>query len=362
MHPDRTPSNEFAQQILESLNAAVLVFGADLRLRYINPAGEVLFAVSARSLQGTNADELIQCREDSAGSGLSRVLQTRHPFIERELPLRLPDGHHITVDCTVSPLSQPDQPDMLVVQLQQVDRQLRISREEHLLVQQQAAKALARGLAHEIKNPLGGLRGAAQLLERELPEESLREYTQVIIDEADRLRNLINRMLGPNKQPRRESLNIHQVLERVRVLVEAETGGKVPIERDYDPSLPLVVGDSEQLIQALLNLARNAVQAVGEDGVIRLRSRILRQFTIGHLRHRLVLRIDVIDNGEGIPETMQEQMFYPMVTDRKGGMGLGLSISQSLINQHGGLIECSSEPGETVFSVLLPVEEAHGET
>jgi len=349
-----------AQQILESMTTAVLVFGPEFRLRYINPAGEVLYAVSARSLQGKRADDLMQCPQGSARAGLQRVLLSRHPFTERELHLRLPDGRGITVDCTVSPLSNPGGEGMLLIELQQLDRQLRISREEHLLVQQQAAKALARGLAHEIKNPLGGLRGAAQLLERELPDDSLREYTRVIIEEADRLRNLINRMLGPNKHPRREALNIHQVLERVRVLVEAETGRQVPIERDYDPSLPAVIGDSEQLIQAFLNLVRNAAQSVGDDGRIILRTRILRQFTIGHLRHRLVVRVDIVDNGPGISQSMQEQIFYPMVTDREDGMGLGLPIAQSLINQHGGLIECRSEPAETVFSVLLPVEDTHG--
>jgi two-component system nitrogen regulation sensor histidine kinase GlnL len=213
---------------------------------------------------------------------------------------------------------------------------------------------LIRGLAHEVKNPLVGLRGAAQLLERRLDEAELREYTQVIIGEADRLQALVDRMLGPATLPQHVELNIHEVLERVRQLVEAEAG--LAIDADYDPSIPDLVGDRDQLIQAMLNLLRNAVQSVDGEGRVAIRSRSHRQVTIGQQRHRLVIGIDVIDDGPGIPAEMVESIFYPMVTGRVGGTGLGLSIAQELIHRHGGLIECTSRPGETVFRVLLPLE------
>jgi two-component system nitrogen regulation sensor histidine kinase GlnL len=243
--------------------------------------------------------------------------------------------------------------------MQQVDRQLRISREEQLIQQHQVSRDVVRRLAHEIKNPLGGLRGAAQLLEAELPDTALREYTQIIIEEADRLQGLVNRMLGPNKLPAYRSVNIHQALERVRHLVSAESGAQVDIRRDYDPSIPDITADADQLIQALLNIARNAARAVAGGGTITLRTRVQRQFTIGSHRHRLVAVVQIIDDGPGIPPELLERVFYPMVSGTDGGMGLGLSIAQSVINQHGGLVECRSRPGETVFTVLLPVERKH---
>ena len=219
-------------------------------------------------------------------------------------------------------------------------------------------RSLVRGLAHEIKNPLGGLRGAAQLLERQLPSEELKEFTQVIIGEADRLQNLLDRMLGPNTPPNMRMINIHSVLERVRTLVEAENASLpgIELERDYDPSIPDVYGDAEQLIQVVLNLVRNAIQALGQEGRIVLRTRTQRQVTLGQKVHRLVLRVDIVDNGPGIPEPLQNDIFYPMVTGRADGTGLGLPIAQSVINHHGGLIECASRPGETVFTIYLPLE------
>jgi two-component system nitrogen regulation sensor histidine kinase GlnL len=186
----------------------------------------------------------------------------------------------------------------------------------------------------------------------------LREYTGIIIGEADRLRNLVDRMLGPNQLPHHSEVSIHEILERVRVLVEAEADPGIRLERDYDPSIPPLWGDADRLIQAVLNVARNAAQAlnVRQQGVIILRSRVQRQYTIGAKRHKLVARLDVIDDGPGIPPEQQEQIFYPMISGRPGGTGLGLSIAQSIINQHGGLIECASRPGETVFTLLLPLD------
>ena len=216
---------------------------------------------------------------------------------------------------------------------------------------------MVRGLAHEIKNPLGGLRGAAQLLEREIDEASLKEYTQIIIGEADRLQNLLNRMLGPNDVPDIQSTNIHTVLERVRELVQAEAGESLQVQQDYDPSLPELQADPELLVQAVLNIVRNAAQALEGKGDITLRTRVKRQFNIGVRKHRLVAVIDIIDNGPGIESDLQEKIFYPMITTRDEGTGLGLSIAQSLISRHQGLIECYSQPGNTVFTILLPLED-----
>jgi two-component system, NtrC family, nitrogen regulation sensor histidine kinase GlnL len=209
---------------------------------------------------------------------------------------------------------------------------------------------------------LGGIRGAAQLLERELQTERQRDYTRIIIEEADRLRNLVDRMLGPSQRPSLVPVNVHQALERVVQLLEAEQPGRIQVVRDYDPSLPLIEADLEQLIQALLNIVRNAQQALEkiEAAQIVLRTRILRQFTIGPIRHRLVLRIDIADNGPGIPPELFDRMYYPMISGRADGSGLGLSIAQSIVGQHGGLVECESRPGATTFSIFLPLEQPHG--
>jgi two-component system nitrogen regulation sensor histidine kinase GlnL len=344
-----------AQRVLENLTTTVLLLDRDLRLSYLNPAGEMLFAVSARHSCGMPLEQLLVNAEQVI-AGMRLSLDSGHPYTERELELRLLGDRTIHVDCTVTPLMEPGHDQELLVELLQVDRQLRIVREEHLIAQHNATRALVRGLAHEIKNPLGGLRGAAQLLERELSHDALKEYTRIIIGEADRLQNLMNRMLGPNTLPHKQEVNIHEVLEHVRSLVRAEASGRVKLIADYDPSIPPLTADKDQLIQAVLNIVRNAVQAFGEDGSITLRTRALRQYTIGQKRHKLVVRVDIIDNGPGIPSDMLENIFYPMITGRKDGTGLGLAIAQNLVNQQGGLIECASRPGRTVFSLLLPLE------
>jgi two-component system nitrogen regulation sensor histidine kinase GlnL len=348
--------------ILDNLNTAVLLFDSELRLIYVNPAGEVLFALSARYMLGLSAGDLVRCPDELVEDRFKDAVKTLHPFTEREVNIVLADGRTMTVNCTVLPLHQFGANVELLVELHQVDRQLRISREEHLISQHQATQALIRGLAHEIKNPLGGLRGAAQLLEQELPDRSLRDYTRIIIDEADRLQNLMDQMLGPNRIPMRRPINIHHVLEHVRGLILAEYPTGLTLRRDYDPSIPEIVADPDRLIQALLNLVRNAANATadsnepGDFGKIVLRTRVLRQFTIGTQRHRLVLCVSVEDNGPGIPPDLQERIFFPMVTGNLGGTGLGLSIAQELVNQHGGLIECESQPGRTRFLVYLPLE------
>lgn len=239
-----------------------------------------------------------------------------------------------------------------------MDRIIRISRGQSLLQTTETTQQIIRGLAHEVKNPLGGIRGAAQLLARELSSPDQLEYTQIIIREVDRLRALVDQLLGPNKQLEPESLNIHEVLEHVRQLIEAEIDQTISVIRDYDPSLPDLSGDRSQLIQAILNITRNALQACeGQASCeLTLRTRVLRQFTIGSNRHKLVCKIDIQDNGPGVPEDMIGLIFLPMVTGRAEGTGLGLSISQSIINRHGGLLECQSEPGNTLFTIYLPLE------
>jgi len=344
----------FQQQLIDNLHTSVLLFDEELKLVYANPAAEVLLAMSLRHLLGKRVFELVQCEQDDSRNKLREVIESRNSYTEREITIRTPH-HLLTVDCTVMTISESGQ-HTLMMELQQVDRQMRISHEEQLISQQQASQELLRGLAHEIKNPLGGLRGAAQLLEMELGDAELKEYTGVIINEADRLRKLVDRMLGPNKLPNLAELNIHEVLERVRHLVKAESGDQLSIVRDYDPSIPLLKGDSDQLIQAFLNVARNAARALNNRGEMTLRTRVLRQFTLGNQRHRLVAKIEISDNGPGIPHAIRETLFLPMITASDGGMGLGLSIAQSLIARFHGLIECDSKPGKTTFTIYLPVE------
>lgn len=341
--------------ILDGLATAVIVLDDSLSITYVNAAAESLLSMGWRRAVGVPLDQVVEVPA-LMRNRLLETLATGHAFTDRSAVIHIPAEPELTVDYTVSPLTDNHGNRRLLVELTQIDRHLRIAREDALLAQNHAMRILVRGLAHEIKNPLGGLRGAAQLLERELPEPALREYTQVIIREADRLQNLMDRMLGPNNRPQMRAVNIHEVTERVRQLIGAESGPGLEIHTDYDPSIPPLTADPEWLIQATLNVARNAMQALQGRGNLTLRTRTLRRFTIGHTLHRLVVRIDVTDDGPGIPPEMLENIFYPMVTGRADGTGIGLSIAQMLVNQHGGLIECRSRPGETTFTILLPLE------
>ncbi|MFV3379458.1 MULTISPECIES: nitrogen regulation protein NR(II) [Pseudomonas] len=346
--------------LLDNLTTATLLLNAELRLEYMNPAAEMLLAVSGQRSHGQFISELFTESAEALNS-LRLAVEQAHPFTKREAQLTSLTGQSITVDYAVTPILHQGQT-LLLLEVHPRDRLLRITKEEAQLSKQETTKLLVRGLAHEIKNPLGGIRGAAQLLARELPHEELRDYTNVIIEEADRLRNLVDRMLGSNKLPSLAMTNIHEVLERVCSLVEAESQGGVTLVRDYDPSLPDVLIDREQMIQAVLNIVRNAMQAIaGQNdlrlGRITLRSRAVRQFTIGHVRHRLVARVEITDNGPGIPAQLQDTLFYPMVSGRPDGTGLGLAITQNIISQHQGLIECDSHPGHTTFSIYLPLEQ-----
>ncbi|CAM3654936.1 Nitrogen regulation protein NtrB [Pseudomonas reidholzensis] len=346
--------------LLDNLTTATLLLNAELRLEYMNPAAEMLLAVSGQRSHGQFISELFTESTEALNS-LRQAVEQAHPFTKREAQLTSLTGQSITVDYAVTPILHQGQT-LLLLEVHPRDRLLRITKEEAQLSKQETTKMLVRGLAHEIKNPLGGIRGAAQLLARELPNDGLRDYTNVIIEEADRLRNLVDRMLGSNKLPSLAMTNIHEVLERVCSLVEAESQGCITLVRDYDPSLPDVLIDREQMIQAVLNIVRNAMQAIsGQNelrlGRITLRSRAVRQFTIGHIRHRLVARVEITDNGPGIPAELQDTLFYPMVSGRPDGTGLGLAITQNIISQHQGLIECESHAGHTTFSIFLPLEQ-----
>jgi len=246
---------------------------------------------------------------------------------------------------------------MALIELHPAAGNVRIARDEQVMAQSQASQTLLRQLAHEIRNPLGGIRGAAQLLEAELEDSDLREYTQVVIQETNRLQSLLDKLLTPAKRPVVEPINVHEVLERVRSVLMAEFT-QLSIRRDYDISLPDLVGDPEQLIQAVLNIARNAAQAMEGKGRITLKTRVARQVTLAMKRWRHAVRLDVIDNGPGIPDDILGQVFLPLVSGREGGSGLGLTLAQSLVQRHDGAIHVDSHPGHTCFSIYLPIKES----
>ena len=342
--------------ILDSLTTAVIVLNSDLTIDYINAAAEELLAVSSEHLLGKSVNYCFIPAEGAPESLVETLKENRH-FTKRRAQWRLHTNQVITLDYTVTPSFENNR---TIIEIQPLDRLLRISREEAWLSSQETSRNLVRSLAHEVKNPLGGIRGAAQLLSRELQDKELDEYTRIIIDETDRLRNLVDRMLGPRVPPKLEDTNIHQILERVISIISMEAGNRITLARNYDPSIPEFEGDREQLIQAFLNIVRNAMQALSEnsgqdDARITLTTRIQRRYTIGGVHYPLVIRVGILDNGPGIPADIIEDIFFPMITGRAEGSGLGLSISQNLIGQHHGLIECNSEPGATEFAVYLPL-------
>lgn len=349
-------SNPFAG--LDLLASAVLLLDDGLQVRYINPAGENVLAVSARTLVGKPLGAACTCSA-TLQSALDNAIANDWSYTGQNLQITRSDGQVLHLNCTVTPVHGEEAPGVqLLVELQPIDQQLAASREERLIEQQQANRELIRNLAHEIKNPLGGIRGAAQLLEHELNNPSLKEYTQVIIKEADRLQDLMQRLLTPHRPMQPSTVNIHEILERVRSLLTAEFPGSLKMRRDYDTSLPELVGDREQLIQAILNIARNAAQAMAGSGEIVLQTRAIRQVTLAKKRYRLALELKVIDNGPGIPEAIRERMFYPLVSGREGGSGLGLTIAQNFVQHHQGTVECTSRPGYTCFVIRLPLEQA----
>ncbi|MEM7401797.1 MAG: nitrogen regulation protein NR(II) [Pseudomonadota bacterium] len=347
--------NNQHKRILDNLALAVFLVDENLCLKYLNPAAEEIIGTGVRHAIDRPLTDFVLDIDGRLLEHVQSSMQNGHPMTQREVCMKRVMGSEITIDCSITPMLAKNQQAICLLEIIQVDRMVKISREEHLLSETQATQNMLRGLAHEIKNPLGGLRGAAQLLASELNENSLHEYTDVIISEADRLRKLVDRMFGPNITPSKKLLNIHDVLEHIRHLSIAETPVGVNFITDYDPSIPELHADRDLLVQAILNIVRNAVRAVKQQGEVTLKSRILRQYTIGEVMHRLVVEVSVIDNGAGIDEELKPQIFFPMVSGNEDGSGLGLPISQNLVSLHDGLIEFDSVAGHTEFRILLPV-------
>ena len=342
---------------LELLATAVLVLDSARRIVYANPAAENLFALSRKHFAGERPERLFPDAPELRAA-IDKAQESGASYTEQELELAVNGRAKLHLTCTVSPVDSGDA--ALVLEFRHIDQQLKAAREERLNEQQQANRELVRNLAHEIKNPLGGIRGAAQLLERELEAPQLIEYTQVIIGEADRLRSLVDRLITPNRVPSYRRINIHEVLVRVKGVVQAEFP-QVAIDCDFDTSLPEIDADPEQLTQAILNIVRNAAQAVAGTTAgprIVLTTRVARGATLARRRHRLALAISVADNGPGVPEAIRDRIFFPLVSGREGGSGLGLTIAQTFISQHHGTIDCESVPGRTVFTIILPLELA----
>jgi len=342
------------QDIIDSLTTAIVVMDEELRVNTLNSAAEVLFGLSQRQALSIPIQALLH-GDCELLVGLKRVQDTGQELIEREVKLYLPSKGDIVVDCSIKIVDDLEaKKSYILLELAQLDFQQRISRDESLHTQQQ----VLRGLAHEIKNPLGGLRGAAQLLERQLDSDDLKEYTAIIISEADRLQNLMTKMLGSHHQSEHTNVNVHEILQRVRQLVFAEVDNRLVIKGDYDPSIPDLYVDFDQLVQIFLNIVRNAVQALNGAGQITLRTRAVRNISIDQKRYRLGVSIEVEDNGPGIPKGLQERMFFPLVTGRAEGTGLGLYLVQNLIQRNKGMVSCVSQPGQTIFSVIFPLEQS----
>jgi two-component system, NtrC family, nitrogen regulation sensor histidine kinase GlnL len=337
---------------LELLTTAVLMLDDRLEVTFANPAAETLFAQGRSHLVGVPLQRALPGNDEFV-QRLEQALASDAGFNDNDLLLEV-EGYPVHLHCVISPIETDGA--RLMLEFRELQQQMKIAREAKILEQQEANRELIRNLAHEIKNPLGGIRGSAQLLERELGDPELREFTQVIVKETDRLQSLMNRLLTPSRLPRVESVNIHEVMERVRALLVAEFPALM-VRRDYDTSLPEITGDKEQLIQAVMNVARNAAQATDGLGEIRFTTRIARQVTIARCRYRHALAITVQDNGPGVPAELAEKIFYPLVSGRAGGTGLGLSLAQSYVSQHHGLIEFDSMPGRTRFTIVLPVVE-----
>jgi two-component system nitrogen regulation sensor histidine kinase GlnL len=346
---------------LDLLATAVMVADESGHVRYMNPAAENLFGLSNRNAEGAHLQTLFkESHVLTAAMGYAR--EHNCSYSEHGLTL-CANGHAVVhLSCTVTPVEMDAgfPGGVYLFEFRHTDQELKIAREERMLDQSEANRELIRNLAHEIKNPLGGIRGAAQLLDRELERPALHEYTQVIMKEADRLQLLMDRLLTPHRLPRPAQVNVHEVLERVRSVLHAEFA-MVSVIRDYDTSLPTIEGDREQLIQAFLNIARNAAQAIAASprleakGEIRLQTRVARQVTLARKRYRHAIDVRIIDNGPGIPESIRDRIFYPLVSGREGGTGLGLTLAQNFISQHHGTVTFESRPGKTFFCILLPV-------
>ena len=349
-----------AAQIIDHLATSVLLFDENLHLVSINSAGESLLSMSSKRIIGLTPEK-IWPNTMFFPDMIRKSFQFVRTRIERGVEMGLINRDSVKVDCIFTPIVINDETKEIIVELVGVDTFVREMQEFNHQTVQKVANESVQGMAHEIKNPLGGIRGAAQLMEKELDDESLLEYTKIIINESDRLRNFLDRMMAANTYPVRSDTNIHEIIEYVISIIRVESSRNLHIEKDYDPSIPTINADREQLIQAVLNLLRNAVQATTNDERILLKTRIKRQITIQNKLNKLAIQLDIIDNGPGIPAEIESGAFYPMVTGHAEGTGLGLSIAQQLIQSHGGIINYERKENNTYFSILLPVERNNAE-
>ncbi|NQY37156.1 MAG: nitrogen regulation protein NR(II) [Alteromonadaceae bacterium] len=341
----------YQQQLPIQMVTAVVVLDNKLNIQYVNPAAEALLIKSSNKLSGLSFAEVFNSTSIN-NERLNLVLSSGQEFSDSDVILEFFDGYHITVEMTASSVDFNRKPHVLL-EFKQVDQQKKISAEAFQQQQWESARHLIRGLAHEIKNPLGGLRGAAQLLDKEITTEQ-QEYTSMIIEQVDRLSSLVDRLLGPNQLPKMTTQNVHVVLEKVYKLIRCNNPKNIQFIRDYDPSIPEMTFDEDKLQQAILNIISNAIQAINVTGNITLRTRIASNQTINGKKIKLSVQISLIDDGPGIPANIQDTLFYPLVSGRDNGTGLGLSISQTLIHQHQGKLSCRSRPGCTEFIILLP--------
>ena len=352
------PLQEGSHSILDSLSSGVILLDDNLLIVDLNPAAENVLGISRARARGRSLLRLVD-DEPELREILSRVAITGdHYANEMHLAPNEADSGERIVECRVSPVEIGRA--SLLVEMTDVTRRSQITRENALLIQHGAGRQMIRQLAHEIKNPLGGIRGAAQLLERQLGDPELKEYTDVVISETDRLAGLVDTLLGPGGPPNKQAVNVHELLEYVVRIIEAEDPRCFKVHRDYDPGLPEIDLDRDQMVQAFLNLVRNAVSALDGLGTLTLRSRAVTNFTIGNVRHRVIASIEIEDDGPGIPFDMQDSVFYPLVTNKPDGTGLGLPAAQELISRHRGLIEFESRPGRTVFFVRIPLQQEAG--
>ncbi|HLW23423.1 MAG TPA: nitrogen regulation protein NR(II) [Steroidobacteraceae bacterium] len=359
-------------ELLDALLTGVFVLDADLTVIYLNAAAQTLIGISRNQARGRRIVDLARGAETLLPL-FARAREDGEPVVQRELSWPVPGGADRILDCAVTQVwigggaeARGGAP-RLLLEIEDITQHRRLTRENALIAQLGGSRLMVRQLAHEIKNPLGGLRGAAQLLERELLDPALRDYTRIIISEADRLTQLLNSMLGPGNPPAKELVNVHELIERVYHLLRNEASPDIEIERDYDPSLPPLTVDRHHIIQAMLNLGRNALQALaagvaGGPGSaaapprLVLRTRAVSNVSLGARRHRLVASVQFEDNGPGVPAEIRDTLFYPLVSGRADGSGLGLGIAQDLVSRHGGLIEFDSMPGRTTFVISLPMD------
>jgi two-component system nitrogen regulation sensor histidine kinase GlnL len=345
--------------LLDALVTSVFLLDQDIHVKYLNAAAQTLIGLSPNQALGRRITELTR-GADTLLPLFDRARKGGEGVVQRELAWPAPGGVDRILDCAVTQLICGDGGMRLLLEIEDITQHRRLTRENALLAQLGGSRLMVRQLAHEIKNPLGGLRGAAQLLERELLDPALREYTRVIISEADRLTNLLDSMLGPGRPPAKQLINVHELLERVYHLLRSEAPEGVAIDRDYDPSLPSLTVDPNHIIQAMLNLGRNAIQALAGSTAhpprLILRTRAASNASVGAQRHRLVASIQFEDNGPGVPFEIRDTIFYPLVSGRSDGTGLGLGIAQDLVSRHGGLIEFDSAPGRTIFVISLPMD------